>query len=92
MLPSRYNLIHALAAAAVLLTVVFWQGLAPFWRQFVYGLAVPMTPMVMLQTFLLTAVLFGTLWLVLWASSLFAGHKGSKGIKDTTGRMPRDTA
>ena len=38
--PSRYNLIHALAAAAVLLTAVFWQGFVPFWRQFVYGLAV----------------------------------------------------
>ena len=71
MLPSRYNLIHALAAAAVLLTAVFWQGFVPFWRQFVYGLAVPMTPAVMLQSFLLTAALFGTLWLVLWASSLF---------------------
>ncbi len=71
MLPSRYNLIHALAAAAVLLTAVFWQGFVPFWRQFVYGLAAPMTPAVMLQSFLLTAALFGTLWLVLWASSLF---------------------
>ena len=57
MLPSRYNLIHALAAAAVLLTAVFWQGFVPFWRQFVYGLAVPMTPAVMLQSFLLTAAL-----------------------------------
>lgn len=87
--PSRYNLIHALAAAAVLLTAVFWQGLAPFWRQFVYGLAVPMTPMVMLQTFLLTAVLFGTLWLVLWASSLFAGPND---LNDAKGRMPRRAA
>ena len=69
--PSRYNLIHALAASAVLLAVVFFQGFGPFWRQFVYGLAVPMTPSVMLQTFVLTAALFGTLWLVLWASSLF---------------------
>jgi len=85
MLPSRYNLIHALAATAVLLTVVFWQGVAPFWQQFVYGLAVPMTPSVMLQTFLLTAALFGTLWLVLWASSLLAGLKSTDA---TAGRMP----
>ncbi|MBQ6338946.1 MAG: CPBP family intramembrane metalloprotease [Kiritimatiellae bacterium] len=85
MLPSRYNLIHALAATAVLLTVVFWQGVAPFWQQFVYGLAVPMTPSVMLQTFLLTAALFGTLWLVLWASSLLAGLKSTDATAD---RMP----
>ena len=70
MLPSRYNLIHALAATTVLLAVIFWQGPVAFWRQFVYGLAIPMTPTVMLQSFLLTALLFGTLWLVLWASTL----------------------
>ena len=78
MLPSRYNLIHALAAAAVLLMAVLWQGPAAFWQQFVYGLAVPMTPSVMLQTFLLTAALFGTLWLVLWASSLLSGTNAPK--------------
>ena len=90
MIPSRYNLIHALAATTVLLAVVFFQGFAAFWRQFVYGLAVPMTPSVMLQSFLLTAALFGTLWLVLWASTFLAGgiargpvanreHKGGAG-------------
>ena len=89
MLPSRYNLIHALAAAAVLLAAVFWQGVVPFWRQFVYGLAVPMTPAVMLQSFLLTAALFGTLWLVLWASSLF----GPKPPLETKGsRLSRRAA
>ena len=92
MLPSRYNIVHALTATALLLTVILWQGLDAFWRQFVHGLSVPMTPPVMLQVFLMTAALFGTLWLVLWASSLFAGHKGSKGIKDMTGRMPRRAA
>ena len=93
MLPSRYNLIHALAATAVLLTAVFWQGLAPFWRQFVYGLAVPMTPAVMLQSFLLTAALFGTLWLVLWASSLMAGHNNLKVPTDSqVRRLPRRAA
>lgn len=74
MLPSRYNPIHALAATAVLLAAVFWQGPAAFWRQFVYGLAVPMTPTVMLQSFLLTAILFGTLWMALWASTLFVSR------------------
>lgn len=83
MLPSRYNLIHALAAAAVLLTAVFWQGPAAFWRQFVHGLDVPMTPVVMLQCFLLTAVLFGTLWLALWASTLLGprSHRDFPGLK-----------
>ena len=85
--PSRYNLIHALAASAVLLIAIFWQGFAAFWRQFVHGLAIPMTPPVMLQVFLMTAAMFGTLWLVLWASSLFAGHRGLK-----AGRIPRRAA
>ena len=74
-------------ASAVLLAAIFWQGPVAFWRQFVHGLAVPMTPPVMLQVFLLTAAMFGTLWLVLWASSLFAGPKDLK-----VWRMPRCAA
>lgn len=104
MLSSRYNVIHALAASAVLLAAIFWQGFAAFWRQFVHGLAVPMTPTVMLQVFLLTAAMFGTLWLVLWASSLFGkgvvqdtqDTQDTQDLKDIKGlkaeRMPRRAA
>jgi len=89
MLHSRYNLIHALAASAVLMIAIFFQGFAVFWRQFVHGLSVPMTPPFMLRVFLMTAAMFGTLWLVLWASSLFAARRDLGG---PTGRMPRREA
>ena len=82
MIPSRYNLIHAIAASAVLLAVVFWQGFAAFWRQFVYGLAAPMAPPAMFQAFLLTAAMFWTLWLALWASSFLKDLKAPKDLKD----------
>lgn len=95
MIPSRYNMIHAIAASAVLMIAIFHQGFAAFWRQFLYGLSVPMTPPFMLQVFLLTAAMFGTLWLVMWGSSLFAGPKDtrdSKVLNGQTGRMPRRAA
>jgi len=92
MLPSRYNIVHATAASAMLLVVVFWQGPGAFWQQFVHGLSVPMTPPVMLQVFLMTAALFGTLCLVLWASSLLAGPRAAKDTKDPAFRMPRRAA
>ena len=69
---SRYNIVHALAATALLLYVVLHFGFAAFWRVFLHGLDIPMTPQVVLQNFRDTALLFGTLWLVLWASTLFS--------------------
>lgn len=69
MLPSRYNLTHALAATAVLLAMIFSQGFSAFWQQFTQGFAGALTPSLMLQCFLHTGLLFGTLWIVLWASS-----------------------
>ena len=92
MLPSRYNIVHAIAASAMLLVVVFWQGPGAFWRQFVHGLSVPMTPPVMLQVFLMTAALFGALCLVLWASSLLAGPSAASAAKDPAFRMSRRAA
>ena len=79
MLPSRYNLIHALAATAVLLATIFSQGLAAFWQQFAHGIPGALTPSLMLQCFLHTGILFGTLWLVLWASSLSLENRVSNG-------------
>ena len=94
MLPSRYNLIHALAATAVLLAMIFSQGVAAFWQQFTLGFDVALTPSLMLQCFLHTGLLFGTLWIVLWASSLslqVQGLRAGKVLKDTKGPIdPND--
>ena len=86
MIRSRYNLVHAFAATAVLLFVIFAQGFATFWRQFIHGIDLEFTPMALLQTFAATAVLFGALCLVLWLSTLWTGNRphpqGSKDAKD----------
>ena len=90
MLPSRYNLIHALAATAVLLAMIFSQGLTAFWQLFVHGIPGALTPSLMLQCFLHTGILFGTLWLVLWASSLSLETNvpiGSNDIQAPTSRL-----
>ena len=74
MIRSRYNLAHALAATAVLMFVIFAQGLTAFWKQFIHGINLDLNPTALLQTFALTAALFGTLCLVLWLSTLFANN------------------
>ncbi len=71
MIRSRYNLVHALAATAVLMFVIFAQGFTAFWKQFIHGINLDLNPTALLQTFALTAALFGTLCLVLWLSTLF---------------------
>ena len=71
MIRSRYNLVHALAATAVLMFVIFAQGFSVFWKQFIHGINLDLNPTALLQTFALTAALFGTLCLVLWLSTLF---------------------
>ena len=71
MIRSRYNLVHALAATAVLMFVIFAQGFTTFWKQFIHGINLDLNPTALLQTFALTAALFGTLCLVLWLSTLF---------------------
>ena len=68
---SRYTLAHALAASACLLAMIFCQGFAFFWRQFVYGLNMVMTPEVLSANLRASTQLFGGLLLVLWISSLF---------------------
>jgi membrane protease YdiL (CAAX protease family) len=83
MLPSRYNLIHALAATAVLLAMIFSHGFAAFWQQFAHGIPGELTPSLMLQCFLHTGILFGTLWIVLWASALSQETSARSGPNDT---------
>ena len=71
MIRSRYNLVHALAATAVLMFVIFAQGFTVFWKQFIHGINLDLNPAALLQTFAVTGALFGTLCLVLWLSTLF---------------------
>lgn len=71
MIRSRYNLVHALVATAVLMFVIFAQGFAAFWKQFIHGTNLDLNPTLLLQTFAVTGALFGTLCLVLWLSTLF---------------------
>ena len=68
---SRYTLWHAVAASLVLLAMILSQGFAFFWRQFVYGLNMVMTPEVLSANLQISTTLFGGLLLVLWISSLF---------------------
>ncbi len=69
---SPYNLAHAVAAGVALVAIVFAQGVAAFWRMFLHGLAVPMTPKALLLNYCFTAALFGALILILWASTYFS--------------------
>ena len=75
MIRSRYNIVHASAAAAALLFVIFAQGFAAFWKQFIHGINLDLNPTALLQTFALTAAIFGSLCLVLWLSTLFTPKK-----------------
>ena len=68
---SRYNLVHAVAASLGLLALLFSNGVAAFWQQFVYGLKQVMTPEVLCQNLKLSTALFGGLLLVLWVSARF---------------------
>lgn len=68
---SRYNLVHALVATAALLAMIFAQGFGFFWKQFVYGLDMVMTPEVLSANLKISTQCFGGLLLVLWASAQF---------------------
>ena len=81
MIRSRYNLVHALAATAVLMFVIFAQGFTTFWKQFIHGINLDLNPTALLQTFAVTAALFGTLCLVLWLSTLFT-KKATNDLND----------
>ncbi len=70
-----YTLIHALAASAALGVLVFSQGFAAFWHNFVYGLNQVMTPQVLQQNLLMSTLFFGTLLLVLWGTSFIRLRK-----------------
>ena len=87
---SPYNLAHATAAGVALVAVVFAQGVAAFWRMFLHGLEVPMTPKALLLNYCFTAALFGTLILILWASTFFS--RGSRERADAAPCCARASA
>ncbi len=70
-----YTLSHALVASAALGVLVFSQGFAAFWQNFVYGLKQVMTPQVLQQNLLMSTLFFGTLLLVLWGTSFIRLRK-----------------
>ena len=68
MQPSRYNLIHALAATAVLVFAISKN----FWHNFLHGAFVsPPGSRLLLFMLVCQAALFGGLLFVLWVSTLF---------------------
>ena len=68
---SRYTLVHAITASLALLALLFANGVAAFWQQFVYGLRQVMTPEVLCQNLKLSTCLFGGLLLLLRGSAHF---------------------
>ena len=70
---SPYTLAHALIATAVLGVLVFSQGVAVFWKQFLHGLDQVMTPAGLTQSLLVSSIFFATLFGALWLSTRLCG-------------------
>ncbi len=70
---TGYTLAHALIATAVLGVLVFSQGPAAFWKQFLHGLDQVMTPAGLTQSLLVSSLFFASLFGVLWLSTCLCG-------------------
>ena len=68
---SKYGPLHALAAGAVLVYTVLANGFAAFWHQFLHGMDLKLTEANILPLLCTNTLLFGGLFLILWASTLF---------------------
>ncbi len=68
---SKYGPLHALAAGAVLVYTVLANGFAAFWHQFLHGMDLKLTEENILPLLCTNTLLFGGLFLILWASTLF---------------------
>ena len=78
----RYNLIHALAATAVLVFAVSKN----FWHNFLHGaFSSPPAPRLVLVMLGVQAALFGGLLFVLWVSTLFIKKPVSDGVQTDGG-------
>lgn len=68
---ARYSPVHAAVVVAILAALAFWQGFAVFWRQFVYGVNLKMTPEMAVVNMAASVALFGTLYAAMWCSTAF---------------------
>ena len=74
--PTRYNLIHALAATIVL-TAAVWKN---FWHNFLHGgFTSPPAVSVVLLVLGCQLALFGLLFMFIWCSTLFVRHVDAAG-------------
>lgn len=68
---SRYNVYHAVIATIVLCGLIFSNGLASFWRQFVYGLNQTMTPRSLVLNLVVSSVFFSAIIATIWIMARF---------------------
>ena len=80
---SKYGPLHALAAGAVLVYTVLANGFAAFWHQFLHGMDLKLTEANILPLLCTNTLLFGGLFLVLWASTLFGRARSPSGPSDS---------
>ena len=76
---SKYGPLHALAAGAVLVYTVFARGFAAFWHQFLHGMDLKLSEENILPLLCTNTLLFGGLFLILWASTLFGRARSPSG-------------
>ena len=80
---SKYGPLHALAAGAVLVYTILANGFAAFWHQFLHGMDLKLTEANILPLLCTNTLLFGGLFLVLWASTLFGRARSPSGPSDS---------
>ena len=68
---SKYGPLHALTAGAVLVYIILSRGFAAFWNQFLHGMDINISEENILPFLCTNTLLFGGLFLILWASTLF---------------------
>ena len=86
---SKYGPLHALAAGAVLVYIVLSNGFAAFWQQFLYGMDIKIDEENIMPFLCTNTLLFGSLFLILWASTLF-GRAVAPRPPPVGSRVPRD--
>ena len=87
---SKYGPLHALAAGAVLVYIILSRGFAAFWNQFLHGMDINISEENILPFLCTNTLLFGGLFLILWASTLFGRARSPSGPPPVGSRVPRD--